>query len=102
MIRRRYCACQLQLQFGLFALIPAKKRQELTSGVPFGSKNSSGTIFCIFALLSSDGGEGLALYSVSAKLAMDGVLCGVRGVEVPLVVPFMPLMPLVPSIPFIS
>ena len=44
-----------------------------------GSRNSSGTIFLILSRLSSDGGEGAALYSVRAKLAIEGVREGVRG-----------------------
>jgi hypothetical protein len=44
--------------------------------LPLGRRNSSGTIFFIFVLLSSDGGDGFALYSVREKLVRD-VLCGV-------------------------
>jgi hypothetical protein len=42
--------------------------------LPFGRRNSSGTIFFTCVCLSSVGGVGLALYSVRAKLLSDGVL----------------------------
>jgi hypothetical protein len=50
---------------------------KLTSGVPFGRRNSSGTILFTLVFLSSEGGDGFALYSVREKLLRDGVLCGV-------------------------
>lgn len=63
---------------------------QLTSGVPFGRRNSSGTILFKRVFPSCDGGVGLALYSVRAKLLKDGVLAsgislrdGVRTSEVP-------------------
>jgi hypothetical protein len=48
--------------------------RRLTSGVPLGRRNSSGTICFIFFFLSSSYGVGLALYSVRAKLVSDDVL----------------------------
>jgi hypothetical protein len=39
-----------------------------------GKRNSSGTIFFRCVVRSSDGGVGLALYSVREKLVKDGVL----------------------------
>lgn len=49
----------------------------LTSGVPFGSKNASGTTLDILGLGVALGGEGLVEYSVREKVFM----LGVRGLE---------------------
>jgi hypothetical protein len=51
-------------------------------------------MFFLLALLSSDGGDGFALYSVRARPDRLGVLCGVRGVYVE------PLGVSVPFVPF--
>jgi hypothetical protein len=51
-----------------------KETGRLTSGLPFGSRNSSGTIFLICVFLSPRGGDGLALYSVRERLLKEGVL----------------------------
>lgn len=49
----------------------------------------------ILSPLSSDGGDGFALYSVRARPEMLGVLCGVRGLETePLGGDVVPLVPL--------
>lgn len=54
-----------------------------TSGVPFGSKNSSGTTLDTLALGFELGGEGLVEYSVSEKVFMLGV-CGLDSKGKPL------------------
>lgn len=51
-----------------------RQHEGLTSGLPFGKRNSSGTIFFICVFLSSVEGVGFALYSVREKLVNDGVL----------------------------
>ena len=51
------------------------RERSLTSGLPFGSRRSCGTIF-ILEFFSSDGGDGLELYSVREK----PLRLGVRGV----------------------
>ena len=56
------------------------KYSDLTSGKPLGRRKASGICWEIADLVLPDGGEGLAVYSVSAKPLSSGVL----GVCVPL------------------
>ncbi len=81
--------------------------RQLTSGLPFGRRNSSGTIFFMWVFLSSLGGVGFALYSVREKLVKEGVLArspssceGLRlGGVCGWAVPFMPLAAAASSAP---
>jgi len=67
MIKRKYY--EMHYQFRRLGGI--ENLQRLTSGLPFGKRKSSGTIFLTCDCLSSVGVAGFALYSVNANVFND-------------------------------